>query len=196
MSNEQQFIKFVRLQCKQHGIKLILKKRAYLVLSRNVRCSGYFDESARKLVVAMNNSGALSVLVHEFAHLTQWVDNCEPWRTLGNSLDKLHGWLDGEEVKGIKRALAKARDLELDNEKRAVKLIKEWNLPIDIKVYTQKANAYVQFYNWMYFTRRWCTVKNSPYRNPKIYKEMPTIFNMNYNEMSDKYKKVFEEAGI
>jgi hypothetical protein len=196
MSNSRQFVKYVREQCKFHGVKLTLKKSQYLILYGNARCSGYFDEEARELVVAGNHPEYLSILVHEFAHLTQWVDNCEPWRKLGDSLVKIHDWLGGEEVKGIKRALAKARDLELDNEKRSVKIIKEWNLSIDIKLYTQKANAYVQFYNWMYYTRRWCTVKNSPYRNKKIYTNMPTIFKMNYEEMSEKYKKLFEEAGI
>ena len=196
MASKQQFIRFVRSECKTYGVKLSLKKRKYLVLSGSMRCSGYFDDYNKELAVAMEHPEGLSTLVHEFAHLTQWVDNCEAWRKLGDSLNKLHDWLEGKEVKGIKKALARARDLELDNEKRAVKLIKEWNLPIDTKRYTQKANAYVQFYNWMYFTRRWCTVKNSPYRNPKIYGEMPTIFNMNYKEMSDKYKKVFEESGI
>lgn len=196
MGNSRQFVKHVREQCKLYGVKLTLKKSQYLILSDNARCSGYFDEEAKELVVAGNHPEYLSILVHEFAHLTQWVDNCEPWRKLGDSLEKIHDWLGGKEVKGIKRALAKARNLELDNEKRSVKIIKEWNLPIDIKLYTQKANAYVQFYNWMYYTRRWCTVKNSPYRNKKIYTNMPTIFKMNYEEMSEKYRKLFEEAGI
>lgn len=196
MSTTKQFIKFVREECKRHGVKLSLRKRQYLVLTGNVRVSGYFDDEGRELAVAVNHPEWLGTLVHEFGHLTQWVDNCEPWRKLGDSLVKLHDWLEGKKVKGIKRALAKARDLELDNEKRSAKIIKDWNLPIDTKLYTQKANAYIQFYNWMYFTRRWCTVKNSPYRNPKVYKEMPTIFKMNYEEMSDKYKKLYEEAGI
>jgi hypothetical protein len=196
MSNTYQFTKYVRKQCKLHGIKLILKKRKYLVLSGNAYCGGYFDDEARELVVAINHPESLGILVHEFAHLTQWVDNCDPWRKLGDSLIKIHDWLGGKQVKGIKRALAKARDLELDNEKRTVKLIKEWDLPIDTKLYTQKANAYIQFYNWMYFTRRWCTVKNSPYRNKDVYGNMPTIFKMNYKEMSEKYIRLFESAGI
>lgn len=196
MATTRQFIKYVREECKTHGVKLRLKKRKYLVLSGNVRVSGYFDDENKELAVAVNNPEWLGVLVHEFAHLTQWVENCEPWRKLGDSLIKVHDWLEGQEVKGIKKALAKARDLELDNEKRTVKIIKDWGLPINTRLYTQKANAYISFYNWMYYTRRWCTVKNSPYRNPKIYKEMPTIFKMNYEVLSDKYKKVFEEAGV
>jgi hypothetical protein len=104
--------------------------------------------------------------------------------------------LNGKEVPNIEKALAKTRDMELDNEKRSVKLIKKWDLPIDVKVYTKKANAYVQFYNYMYLTRRWCNPSNSPARNPKVWKKMPASFRMNYEVMEEKYIKIFEEAGI
>jgi hypothetical protein len=96
----------------------------------------------------------------------------------------------------IERALAKTRDMELDNEKRSVKLIKKWDLPIDTKTYTRKANAYVQFYNYLYYTRRWCHPDNSPARNPKVWKKMPASFRMNYEVLEEKYFKIFEEAGI
>ena len=96
----------------------------------------------------------------------------------------------------MKKALALTRDLELDNEKRSVKIIKEWGLPIDIKEYTQKANAYVNLYNRLAVTRKWPSVKNSPYKNPKIYKQMPKIFRMDYKNLSEKYYKIFEEAGL
>ena len=150
----------------------------------------------KELVVAINQRGWLGVLVHEFAHMTQWLDNCKAWKDSMNHPDDVDDWLNGKELKNIKRTIAVTRNLELDNEKRSVKLMKQWDLPIDIKDYTQKANAYIQFYNWLYFTRRWCSPENSPYKNPKVYKEMPTVFRMNYRKMSDKYIKIFEEAGI
>lgn len=196
MKNTDRFIAHVKAECKYYGIKLELRKTKYLVLEKRIKCGGYFDETRKVLVVATKTTSWFAILVHEFAHLTQWVDNCKPWQELGNSLEKVSDWLNGKEVRGIKTALAKARDLELDNEKRTVKLIRKWNLPIDIKEYTQKANAYVQLYNWMYYTRRWCSVKNSPYRNSAIYKEMPSTFRMNYKIMPEKYKKLYERVGV
>lgn len=196
MSNVRQFIKYVKAECQKHGIKLRLKRTSYLVASKSIRCSGYFDEHAKELVVAKKNPKWLEILVHEFAHLTQWVDNCKEWRNLGDSIEKVDNWLEGKRVKYVKKALARVRDLELDNEKRSTKIIRDWDLPIDIKEYTKKANAYVQFYNWMYFTRRWCSVKNSPTKNPKIYKHMPSIFRMDYKNMPEKYYKIFEEQGV
>lgn len=196
MSNTRQFIKYVKAECEARGIKLKLKRTNYILATKSIRCSGYFDEQVGELVVAKNNPCWLEVLVHEFAHLTQWVDNCKEWRNLGDSIDKVDNWLAGKKVKYIKKALGRVRDLELDNEKRSIKIIKDWNLPIDVKEYTRKANAYIQFYNWMYFTRRWCSTKNSPTRNPEVYKQMPSIFRMDYKVMSEKYIKIFEQAGV
>ena len=195
MGTTHQFIKFVRQECKTHGIKFLLKRSKYVIVSKTIKCSGWFDAEAKELVVAGKSRNWLATLVHEYAHLTQWVDQCKEWRA-AEGIENIDDWLNGKKIKNPKRALAKTRDLELDNEKRSVKIIKDWELPIDIKDYTQRANAYVQFYNYLFFTRRWCTPKNSPYRNPKIYKYMPTVFNMNYKVLSEKYKKVFEDAGV
>lgn len=195
MGTTSRFIKFVRQECKAHGIKFLLKRSKYVVISKTIRCSGWFDSEAKELVVAGKNRNWLATLVHEYAHLTQWIEQCKEWKA-AEGIENIDDWLNGKKIKNPKRALAKTRDLELDNEKRSVKIIKDWELPIDIKDYTQRANAYVQFYNYLFFTRRWCTPKNSPYRNPKIYKYMPTVFNMNYKVLSEKYKKVFEDAGV
>jgi hypothetical protein len=194
--NVQDFIQYVKSECKANGINVDLRKRKYLVLSGNIKCSGYFDSEEKRLVVAANRADWLPILVHEFAHFTQWMDNCPVWRTSGNSLEAVDSWLGGKEVKNIKRSLGKCRDLELDNEKRSVAIIKAWELPIDVKLYTQKANAYVAFYSYMYFTRRWCTPKLSPYSTPAIYKHFPTTFRMNYEKLGKKYKDAFAAGGL
>lgn len=195
MSNTTRFVKHVRSECKKYGIKFLLKRSKYVITEGNIRCVGWFDDIKKELVVAGKDRNWLLTLVHEYAHLTQWADKCKEWQDT-ESIGNIDDWLNGKEIKNPKRALAKTRDLELDNEKRSVKLIKEWNLPINIKIYTQKANAYIQFYNYMYLTRRWHPIKNSPSTNPKVYKQMPAIFSMNYKKLSEKYLKVFEDAGL
>lgn len=196
MDNVREFIEHVKVKCRAAGIKLKFKKVKYLVLSKKIKCSGYFDETGKELVIATNNLQWLEVLAHEYGHLTQWEDNCEEWKNLGDSLDKIDRWLAGEQVGGIKKALARARDLELDNEKRTVKIIKEWKLPVNVEEYIQKANAYVSFYNWIYYTRRWCSPKNSPIGNVKVYGQMPKSFRMDYTVLSKEHKKLFKEARI
>ena len=173
-----------------------LKRSTFIFTPDKIRCVGYFDTDDKKeLVVAGKDRNWLMTLVHEYGHLTQWVENCKEWREAEN-IDNIDDWLNGIEVSNAKKALAKTRDLELDNEKRAVQLIKQWGLPINTKIYTQKANAYVQYYNYLYYTRRWHHPNNSPSKNPKVYKQMPSTFSMDYKKLSDKYRKVFEDAGF
>ena len=191
--NIEAFIQHVKSECKKHKIKLVMRNVSYLKLSDGIRCSGYFDEEERVLAVAMKKDMWLGVLVHEYAHLTQWLENCEAWRKGCKGLPKVDEWLTGKKVRGIKQALAYSRNLELDNEKRSVKLIKKWKLPIDIKDYVKRANAYVQFYNYLYYSKKWCRPNNSPYDNKSIVDSMPTTFRMNYETMSDKYKQLYKQ---
>jgi len=191
-----EFIRHVKLECKKHNIKCVLKNTKTVKLDGTSRCSGYFDEES--LVVAMNRPDALQILVHEYCHLTQWVEQCDIWvtSTKNKSHDKLYRWLDGEEVKGIEEAINICRDLELDNEKRSVKMIKRFNLPIDIDLYIKKANAYVQFYNYLSVSRKWCRPKNTPYKNDRLLENMSNKFNMNYNKLTNKLLKIFVEENI
>jgi hypothetical protein len=160
------------------------------------QCSGYFDEEGLVLACATKRQDFVSVLVHEYCHLKQWAENCDIWKKVQKSNSHYHlgRWLDGERVSNIKKHLALCRDLELDNEKRSVQLIKELDLNIDVPTYVKKANAYVQFYNHMYYTRSWCNSTNSPYIVKDIYENMPSKFNMSYKRMSAKVKRVFDKV--
>jgi hypothetical protein len=196
MSNVQDFLKHVRSECRAHGIKFRLKHTKTVRTPDNIRCSGYCEpDDIKELIVAKKDPNWLMTLVHEYGHLTQWIDQCKEWKDTYN-IDNVDDWLNGKDMLHIKRALAVTRDLELDNEKRSVKLIKEWNLPIDVKVYTRKANAYICFYNYLYYTRRWCSSETSPSRNPKVWKKMPSTFSMNYEIIEEKYFKIFQDAGV
>lgn len=193
---EKEFIEFVRSECKKYGIKFELRPTKYLVLSGNIRCGGYFDDENKKLVVSGNHQDWLGILVHEYAHLTQYVDNCEAWRKGGSGLNNLEHWLSGNKIRSVKDAINRARNLEHDNEIRSVKIIKKWKLPVNLKEYIQKANSYLQFYNYMRFTRRWSKPNNSPYSNPNVWTKMPSTFRMNYETMSDKYIKIYKQNNI
>ena len=193
---EKNFIEWVKDQCFEYGVKCMLKNVKYLKLSGNIKCSGYFDSEVPELVVAINRKDWIEILVHEYCHLTQWVEKIPLWDKSATSLAKVDDWLGGQEVRGISRHLGIARDLELDNEKRAVALIREWDLKVDVEHYIKKANAYVQFYNYMGISRRWSKPGNSPYSNENLINEMPDKFNMNYKKMSKKVEKVFKQENI
>ena len=195
-AKEKRFIQWVKKQCKENGIKCDLRKVKYLKLSGNIKCSGYFDDEERKLVVAMNRPDWLGILVHEYCHLTQWADGIKIWTQGCESLSKVDVWLAGKSVRGIKKALEQSRDLELDNEKRSVALMQKWDLDIDVDEYIRKANAYVMFYNYMYHSRKWSLPGNSPYTNQTIVSNMSNKFNMRYNKMSERLVKLYKEQNI
>ena len=190
------FIKYVKSECKKHGIKCDLRKTKYVKLSGNIKCSGYFDEDEPALVCSMNRPDSLEILAHEFGHFTQWRENIDIWKKSMVSMPLVDEWLEGKEVPNIKKHLATCRNLELDNEKRAVKIIKKFDLDIDIDRYIKKANAYVLFYNRLLATRKWATPKNSPYSNQRIIEKMPRYFMKDYSTLSKRIEKVFEQEGL
>lgn len=197
---EKGFVKFVRAECKKYGVKFRLRNVEYLRIDENINCSGYFDETVPIIVVAKQRKDWLEILVHEYCHLTQWVENCKEWKKVDkyNSCNKVDMWLAGKNVKDPEFHLTVIRDLELDNEKRAVKVIKKFGLDsrIDIDDYIRKANAYINFYNYLKYTRRWSSPNNSPYKNKELIGSMPKTFRMNYKSLSKKMFKVFAKCGI
>jgi hypothetical protein len=194
--NEMAFIKHVKTVCKIYGVKCSLRKSTYVKMDGNVRCSGWFDESAPELVVAINRTDWIEILAHEYSHLTQWVEQVPIWKDAEVSLSKVWEWLDGKTRKNIAHHISVARDLELDNEKRSVKVIKEFKLGVNIDEYIRKANAYVQFYNWMLITRKWSKPNNSPYKNKILKAAMSNKFNMKYTSLTPRLEKIFREQEI
>lgn len=195
-AKEVRFIKWIRKQCKLHGIKCDLRNTKYLKLTGNIQCSGYFDEQEMVLASSMNRPDWVEILAHEYCHLTQWVDGCKEWNNGVNGIDKLDQWLSGKPIRNIRKWIDYSRDLELDNEKRTVELIKRWGLNVDTEMYIKKANAYIQFYNYMYHSRKWSKPGNAPYGNKQIIEAMPSTFKMKYKGMSKKLLKLYKEQNI
>lgn len=197
--NDKKFVEFVKSECKRYGVKFDLRPTKFVKLG-NIKCSGWFDSDNKHLVVSMNRPDSLSILVHEYAHLTQWQDclagKFPLWDISANSLNKVDEWLNGKRVHGIQHHLSINRDLELENEKRSVALIRKFGLNIDIPSYIRRANAYAHFYNWMYYTRKWCKPSNSPYTNEMVIEAMSPRFNMRYDKMSKRVYNVFYAANI
>ena len=194
--DQLKFIEFVKTECKKHNFKCSLRNVKYVKLSKEIRCSGWFDETDRELVVSMNRPDWIEILAHEYSHLTQYVDKIPLWQKSIESLNKVDEWFEGKKIRNIDRHLGYCRDLELDNEKRTVKLIKKFKLSVDLDNYVRKANSYVQFYNYLKISRRWCKPENSPYKNKRLLSAMPNKFNMNYKKLPIRIEKIFREENI
>lgn len=194
---EKEFIEFVKSECKELGVKCELKNTKYVKVD-GIPCSGFFEDGKDevRLVCAMNKKNAFEILVHEYCHMTQWNEGIKIWKTSSTALSKISEWLEGKPVRNIKNAIQKAIDLELDNEKRAVKIIKAWDLNIDTKSYIKKANAYLQFYQYMLVSRKWSKPNNSPYTNKNIVELMPANFRLDYTKLSAKRLKAYKTENI
>jgi len=196
MDRIKYFIAFVKAECRKEGVKCDLRNTSYVKISNSIKASGYFDENVPTLVCSMGRKDSIEILVHEYCHLTQWRERIPLWVEAEISMNLIDEWLSGKEVRNIKKHIEISRDLELDNEKRAVNTIKEFNLPINLENYIRKANSYVHFYNYMLISRRWATPTKSPYTNKRLLESMSTKFNMNYKKLPKRIEKIFIEEGF
>lgn len=132
-------------------------------------CGGYFDEDAKVLAVATDRREDtwLGVLIHEFCHLTQWAENAPVWLAASDAED-MWSWLGGKRVKNAKDAIRRVQDVEADCERRAIRLIREMDAPVDLERYTRTANAYIHLHNVIADKRKW-------YRPGVVMAEIPEL---------------------
>jgi hypothetical protein len=192
---DKAFIAHVKTECKRMGIKCDLRPVTGVKVGEvSELISGYFHSEEKQLVVAMSDPDALGVLVHEYCHVLQWKENTKVWKAGSRSGKPFHEWLEGKKVRNIRKHIAAVRDMELDNERRAVRMIKKWGLSVPLKPYIREANAYIHFYNWMHHTRVWSNPLNSPQASEIILSTMSEKFNMKYHEMPRKVFNAFTAA--
>lgn len=194
-----ELVELIKKECKEHGAKLDIRKTSYVLLD-SMQCAGYFDYDTKtpKIVVAANAKDAKATLLHEYCHLKQFIDNDKLWKKSGKATIALNEWLDGKDFdkKKIKKYISICRELELDNEKRAAKLAKKYDVDMSVSKYIKKANAHVLYYNWLAETRKWSKTDKSPYCNKRILKLMSDKFDMNYKKLDPKIRKAFKKEKI
>lgn len=115
---------------------------------------GYFDGETKVLAVACGRTedSWLGTLLHEYCHLTQWVDNQPDWLAYNVAM---WSWIEGKRVRNPLAAIRTVQATEADCERRAIRLAKEMDAPIDLERYTRAANAYIHFHNVIAETRKW-----------------------------------------
>ena len=164
----------VALKCLKHKVSFKLITDSF-VEANTIKCSGYFDEEELAVATNKKENDWLTILIHESCHLDQYTQKIAIWNQGDDGLDIIDKWLEGGECASqrLQKAFIDTIKLEADCEKRSVKKIKKYNLPINQEVYIQKANAYILSYWATYRDRKWFPF---PYNNPKIYKKMPKTF--------------------
>jgi hypothetical protein len=193
--NEKIFLKHIRKKCKEYNVKLVLKNTKKIKLSDNIYVGGYFWDEPDKyeLACALKNPEYLNLLVHEYSHMEQWVENSSIWKD-AKYVTHVDEWLEGRDIRDIDQKIDRVKMFELDCEKRALENIKKFNLPINTKMYIKKANSYILFYNYLKESRKWSKPGKAPYapKNNELWSLCPTRF------MSDSYyetipKKIYKK---
>lgn len=185
----QKFLKFVIKDCESEGVRVRLVK-AKKVYNGGIGLSGFFSDTEMEIAVAVRCplSHWLGVLVHEYSHFCQWRENCKVWRestgiALSDAISLVDMWLNKDiELSPKQRQLYinKTISVELDCEKRAVRLIKQYNLPLNINEYIQKANAYLASYQAKAVMRKWTKPGKAAYTFEEIWTSMPKTFTYPY----------------
>ena len=188
--NQDDFITLVALHLSCYDMSVVFHHAVKVPLDNRGYVSGYFDDYSKKLHVARNSPIWLSVLVHEYCHFLQWENDVSVWKKFEKNYKHWETWVDKRKnlsEKQLNKEFLAVRNLELDCEKRAVKIIKKYKLPINVKDYIKNANSYIYFYSYVKKFRTWC--KLAPYKVQQILDVMPTKFltNAQYNRVPSQY---------
>ncbi len=200
MNNKvQKFVNHVKFMCKSNNVKFIKTKYNRIKISNNEYVSGYFQEGNRQsvLVVAGKNKRWLETLVHEYSHLLQSINMTKEWTKSKTKSGKdawyiMNDHLMGKSInqKDINEAYKIVIQCEKECDKQAVKIIRQFNLPINTKVYIKKSNAYHYYHHFLKETGNSKYVKPL-YENKKLISLCPSTFRC----QSEKFcpKKIFKE---
>lgn len=131
---------------------------------------GSFTSVGRSFAVAMKNPASFEIFVHEYSHYQQWKADSEKFDKALESCGKVQEWLCGANVKNIGKYFKDVIALEHDCELKAVKIIQDFSLAIDVIEYKKGANAYLFSHLFSEKHRR----KSLPYTNKMIVDCMPT----------------------
>ena len=140
----------ILLNCHNNNIGLVFVNKGSVRIGKDL-VSGYFD--ANKIVVAIKNNQEdwLSTLVHESCHLDQYLERNRWYSNLMEN--KLDDWVNGAQLKNARTHVDKVIKLEHDCEKRSLRKIEKYKLPLDMDKSNKIARLHIYYYNWVYKNR-------------------------------------------
>lgn len=191
MNEVSTFVFDVIESAKENKVKIILDPNK--VDFGDGEVSGLFDSDALELTVNTNKpvSEWLPILVHESCHMDQHAEDAPAWIGLDikghDACTLLDMWLShiiDLNPSQLEDVTNRVLEMELDCEKRSLEKIKRYKLPIDLKEYVKKANAYIYFYRALMRTRKWTNKEKSPYSVESVWTQMPSYFLDNQSKYS------------
>lgn len=182
MANEnliQNFLEIEKEKALLHNISFNAVEEEKVLYAQRV-CSGFFeskwplnsDNPYPCLTFATKKSVQLwlPIAVHETCHMDQYIEHSPYWMDT-EQYALLDLWLEGKNVEHISTVIDNVILMEADCEKRTIEKIKQYNLPISVEYYAQRANSYLYFHHWMKQNKKWCDI--APYEISEIINSMP-----------------------
>jgi hypothetical protein len=180
--------------CEARDITVVLSPTETVMVG-GLPTMGWFDGDALHVAIDRPLMDWLATFVHESCHKDQFVEKAPEWDTkIGayDTADILDMWLERVvelSPEQIAVVIDKVQLVELDCERRSVQKIIDNSLPLDVDLYTKKANAYIWFYRTLPLTRRWIV---APYNNPDLLALMPAHFNNDYLTPPEGFLQIIE----
>lgn len=147
MGTPKEFIQYCRAALKPYGGKVVIIPQKKW--QEELNCSGYYDAENCSIYIRSGYPDWLEILVHELSHHNQAAAKSKVWREYENCEYTLEEIFNDRKLKFY--ALPHF-NLERDCEYRAVKLIKQLELDIDIEKYCKKANLILFKYCELYIS--------------------------------------------
>lgn len=165
---------------------------------------GFWDDSNNKELVlkcAIKREPEkwLSIFVHEYNHFVQWRDRCDVWHanrriTAAEWSDILHNVPMSKQR--INNIITAVRNIELDCEKRTVKMFYKFGIPKRfIRAYIKNANIYIFYQTYLLEYRKWYRKVGTPtpYENPNMLKLAKSSFYKRYDVIPPKILNGFRK---
>jgi len=151
------------------GIEVHLKPVKRIESDDGGSISGGFSDEGKHLEVAAKRKDWLLVFAHEYCHFKQWQDGIFDDLEVIAAYSVFTPWLlKTREVPPelLETFIRKMQWLELENEKRTLKLLKKFKVDFDEEDYIRKTNVYLHSYELCRRIRKWH--KTSLYDNDDL----------------------------
>jgi hypothetical protein len=174
-TRNHQFVSHVKNHLAQYGMRLVIG-RGKLLNCAGYRCEGYFSDKEKVIKIARLGANFMETLVHEYSHFLQYINKSKIYNKSDKAILMVDEWFNGKDFdqQKLRKAFFIIRAMERDCEKRAIKVIKQFNLQIDTKLYAKRAHCYIYSHFLMEKTRKFYAYKKSPYRSSVVLKIMPS----------------------
>jgi len=163
----------IKVTAKANGIDLYFGKGKSIRIENKGKVGGYFcEEGALAVATGIPQYKWLEILIHESCHMDQWLENSRYWNDeLDSDIHTFDRYICGSNEPNIERAVDNIVMMEADCERRAVAKIEQYNLPLNTKTYSKRANAYLLSHKAMVHYQSWYKV--GPYKHRCTWVPLP-----------------------